>query len=114
LAGDRLTRAERNIQWIESYCVVPEGKDIGKPVKLRPWQKADIKKIYDNPAGTRTAIISFAKKNGKTALAACLLLLHLCGPEAIPNSQLPSTAQAANRRRFCSIWRRRWSECRRI
>jgi phage terminase large subunit-like protein len=94
VASRRLTRAARNIEWIESYCVVPEGKDIGKPVKLRVWQKADIKKIYDNPAGTRTAIISFAKKNGKTSLAACLLLLHLCGPEAIPNTQLPSTAQS--------------------
>lgn len=92
--GKAETRAERNIKWIETYCVVPEGKDIGKPVKLRPWQKDDIRKIYDNPAGTRTAIISFAKKNGKTSLAACLLLLHLCGPEAIPNTQLPSTAQS--------------------
>jgi phage terminase large subunit-like protein len=88
------SRAERNIAWIERYCVVPEGKDIGKPVRLRDWQKSDIRKIYDNPAGTRLAIISFAKKNGKTSLASCLLLLHLCGPEAIPNSQLPSTAQS--------------------
>lgn len=89
-----LTRAERNIAWIEKYCVVPEGKDVGKPVRLRPWQKRDLKKIYDNPHGTRLAIISFAKKNGKTSLAGCLLLLHLCGPEALPNTQLPSTAQS--------------------
>ena len=27
-------------------------------------------------------------------MAAFLLLLHLCGPEAVPNSQLPSTAQS--------------------
>lgn len=92
--GKAETRGERNIAWVESYCVVPEGKDIGKPVRLRPWQKSDLLKIYDNPAGTRTAIISFAKKNGKTSLAACLLLLHLCGPEAIANTQLPSTAQS--------------------
>jgi phage terminase large subunit-like protein len=90
----KLTRAGRNIKWIQQHCRVPEGKDIGKPVKLRVWQKADLRKIYDNPAGTRTAIISFAKKNGKTSLAACLLLLHLCGPEAVPNTQLPSTAQS--------------------
>lgn len=94
MAANRITRAERNIRWIERNCRVPEGKDIGKPVRLRAWQKRDIRKIYDNPAGTRTAIISFGKKNGKTSLAACLLLLHLCGPEAIPNSQLPSTAQS--------------------
>jgi phage terminase large subunit-like protein len=88
------TRAERNIRWIETHCRVPEGKDLGQPVKLRPWQKRDLKKIYDNPAGTRTAIISFGKKNGKTSLAAMLLLLHLCGPEAVPNSGLPSTGQS--------------------
>jgi phage terminase large subunit-like protein len=36
----------------------------------------------------------FGRKNGKTALAAFLLLLHLCGPEAKPNSQLYSAAQS--------------------
>lgn len=40
------------------------------------------------------AILSFGKKNAKTSLAAFLLLLHLCGPEALPNTQLPSTAQS--------------------
>jgi phage terminase large subunit-like protein len=88
------TRAERNIRWIQFYCRVPDGKDVGKAVKLRPWQKRDIKLIYDNPAGTRTAILSFGKKNAKTTMAAFLLLLHLCGPEARPNSQIPSTAQS--------------------
>ncbi|MDI6026731.1 terminase large subunit [Corticibacterium sp. UT-5YL-CI-8] len=89
-----LTRGERNIAWIHRYCRIPEGKDVGKPVRLRSWQQSDILKIYDNPVGTRTAIISFAKKNAKTSLAAFLLLLHLCGPEAIANTQLPSTAQS--------------------
>lgn len=65
---------------------------MGQPIKLRPWQKRELKKIYDNPHGTRTAILSFGRKNGKTALAAMLLLLHLCGPESVQNSQLVSTA----------------------
>src|SRR5690606_34049642 len=90
------TRAERNIRWIETYCRVPEGRLrlVGQPVKLRNWQKDELRKIYDNPAGTRRPIISFGRKNGKTALAAFLLLLHLCGPEARPNSQLYSAAQS--------------------
>lgn len=88
------TRGERNIRWIEEHCVVPEGAGLGQPVILRPWQKRDIRKIYDNPHGTRRAILSFARKNGKTAEAAFLLLLHLCGYEAIPNSQLYSAAQS--------------------
>jgi phage terminase large subunit-like protein len=73
---------------------VPEGRDVGKPVRLRGWQKDELRKIYDNPAVTRRAIISFGRKNGKTALSAFLCLLHLCGPEARPNSQLFSAAQS--------------------
>lgn len=73
---------------------MPEGRDVGKLVVLRPWQKRDIKKIYDNPHGTRRAIVSFGRKNAKTTLAAFLLLLHTAGPEARPNSQLNSAAQS--------------------
>lgn len=89
-----MTRAERNIAWIEAYCRVPEGRDVGKPVRLREWQKVELRRIYDNPAGTRRAILSFGRKNGKTALSAFILLLHLCGPEARANSQLYSAAQS--------------------
>jgi phage terminase large subunit-like protein len=88
------TRAEGNIRWIEKHCRVPEGKDVGTEVKLRPWQKAELIKIYDNPVGTRRAIITFGRKNGKTSLAAFLMLLHLCGREHKPNSQLFSAAQS--------------------
>jgi len=88
------TRAERNIDWIEGYCLIPEGKDVGKPVRLRGWQQHELTRIYDNPHGTRRAILSFGRKNGKTALSAFILLLHLCGPEARANSQLYSAAQS--------------------
>lgn len=73
---------------------MPEGRLVGQPVRLRSWQRDELRKIYDNPHGTRRAIVSFGRKNGKTALAAFLLLLHLCGPEARPNSQLYSAAQS--------------------
>ena len=87
-----LTRGERNCAWIEKHCRIPEGQFVGKAVELRPWQRKEICRIYDNPHGTRTAILSFGRKNAKTTLAAFLLLLHLVGPEAKPNSQLCSTA----------------------
>ncbi|SCX93818.1 Phage terminase-like protein, large subunit, contains N-terminal HTH domain [Nitrosospira sp. Nl5] len=86
------TRAERNIAWIEQYCHIPEGKFVGRPVKLSADQKEWIRAIYDSP--TRTFILSMARKNAKTATAAFLLLLHLCGPEARQNSQLISAAQS--------------------
>lgn len=71
---------------------MPEGRLVGKPVKLREWQKDILREVYGSP--TRRAIVSFGRKNGKTALASFLLLLHLCGPEARPNSQLFSAAQS--------------------
>lgn len=65
---------------------------VGQRVRLTKHQKKWIRRIYDTP--TRTFILSMARKNAKTALASFLLLLHLCGPEARPNSQLYSAAQS--------------------
>lgn len=87
-----LTRSARNIAWIEAHCVIPEGKLVGKPMRLSDEQKEWLRRMYDTP--TRRLILSMARKQGKTAFAACLLLLHLVGPEARPNSQLYSAAQS--------------------
>jgi phage terminase large subunit-like protein len=86
------TRGQANCDWIEAYCRIPEGKFVGEAVVLRPWQRELICGIYDTP--TRRAIVSFGRKNSKTTTSAFLLLLHLCGPEARPNSQLFSAAQS--------------------
>jgi phage terminase large subunit-like protein len=71
---------------------VPEGRLIGQPVKLHGFQRDFIHAVYDKP--TRRAILSFGRKNGKTAIAAFLLLNHLCGKSFRQNSQLFSTAQS--------------------
>ena len=86
------TLSQRIVNWIETICRVPEGKLVGQPIKIRPWQRKILADIYDSP--TRRAIISFGRKNGKTSLSALLLLVHLCGPKARPNSQLFSAAQS--------------------
>lgn len=88
----QLTRGEKNIEWIETYCHIPEGKFVGQKVKLTKEQKKWIIMIYDSP--TRLFILSMARKNAKTAFSGFILLLHLCGLEAKPNSQLPSIAQS--------------------
>ncbi|MFZ9960247.1 MAG: terminase large subunit domain-containing protein, partial [Candidatus Limnocylindrus sp.] len=85
-------RSERNARWIETHCRIPEGKLVGQPVKLTAHQREWLSMIYDSP--TRTFVLSMARKNAKTALSAFLVLLHLCGPEASPNSQLYSAAQS--------------------
>lgn len=88
------SRGQVVIDWIETYCLVPEGKLVGQPVKLLPEQKDFIRTVYDNPAGTQQAILSIGRKNGKTALCAFLMLVHLIGPLAVTNSQLYSAAQS--------------------
>src|SRR5262245_31482538 len=92
--GNDLSRAERNIAWIEAHLRVPEGAFVGQPMRLREWQREIIRGIYDGPVPLRRAIISFGRKNAKTTLSACLLLLHLAGPEARANAQLVSAAQS--------------------
>ena len=87
-----LTRGENNIAWIEAHCCIPEGKFVGRRLKLTDHQKRWVCSIYDSP--TRLFILSMARKNAKTAFSAMLLLLHICGPEAKPNSQLYSAAQS--------------------
>jgi len=87
-----MTRADRVIAFIERYCLIPDGAHVGQPMKLAEFQCDFIRAIYDNPAGTRRALLSIGRKNGKTGLIAALLLAHLVGPEAKQNAQIVSGA----------------------
>ena len=87
-----LTRGEQNAAWIERHCRIPEGRFVGKPVKLTSKQRKWLCEIYDTP--TRLFILSMGRKGAKTTFAAFLLLLHLCGPEAVRNGHLFSDAQS--------------------
>lgn len=89
-----MTRGERVIAFIERMCPTPEGKLVGKPMLLDDFQKRFIREVYDNPAGTRLGILSIARKNGKSALIAGIMLAHLVGPEARLNSQIVSGARS--------------------
>ena len=89
-----MTRAARIIEFIERYCVTPEGASVGQPLVLAEFQKDFIRQVYDNPAGTRRALLSVSRKNGKSGLVAGLLLAHLVGPEAKQNAQIVSGAMS--------------------
>ena len=89
-----MTRAARIIEFIERYCVTPEGASVGQPLVLADFQKDFIRDVYDNPAGTRRALLSVSRKNGKSGCIAALLLAHLVGPEAKQNSQIVSGAMS--------------------
>lgn len=94
MAGKKPSRAERNIAWCEAHLRVPEGKFVGQRLVMADYMRDDFRAIYDNPAGTRRAIISRGRKNAKTTESAMILLLHLVGPEARKNGQLFSAAQS--------------------
>lgn len=87
------TLGERVIRFIEVYCRVPEGPFVGQPMTLDLFQKLFILAVFDNPSITTTAILSIARKNGKTALIAAIVLAFLVGPLARLNSQIVSGAQ---------------------
>lgn len=73
---------------------MPDGPRVGEPIILADFIKEDIKAIYDNPHGTRRAIISRGRKNAKTTECACLILLHMAGPESKKNSEVYSAAMS--------------------
>jgi len=88
------TRADKVCRFIETVCLTPEGAHVGKPIVLADFQKRFLRDIYDNPAGTRRALLSIARKNGKSVLTAGILLCHLVGPMALQNSQLVAGAMS--------------------
>ena len=48
---------------------------------------------HDNRRGTSRVYLSFARKKGKSALIAAVVLAHVMGPEAQQNSQIISGAK---------------------
>ena len=65
MAPQKLPPGTEAIDWIQKYCRIPEGKNVGQPLKLLQFQKKIIRAIYNKP--TRRAIITFGRKNGKTS-----------------------------------------------
>lgn len=88
------TRAGRIIRFIESFCRVPEGKLVGKPIVLAAFQKKFIRDVFDNQAGTRRAYLAISRKNGKSALIAAIALAFVIGPEKQQNAQIISGARS--------------------
>ena len=89
-----MTRAARVIRFIETMCLTPNGAQVGQPIVLAEFQKQFIRDVYDNPAGTRRAYLSVARKSGKSTLCAGLLLAHLVGPEAKQNASAVAGAMS--------------------
>lgn len=92
--AEGLSRLERVVAFLESLPVT-SGTLAGKPFKVRPFQRAFLRAVYATKRGrrpVRTAVLSMARKNGKSGLAAGLALCHLAGPEAEARGQVFSAA----------------------
>ena len=92
--------------------VVPAGKFVNRPLRLRPFQMKFIRDVYNtvNEHGRRRcrqAVLSIARRGGKTLLAALIILAHLAGPVKRPNSTIVSAAttrkQASIVFRMCAL-----------
>lgn len=96
-------RADDVLAFIEKLTI-PSGIGEGTRFELMEWQREFIRDIYCPHIGgrrtVRRAILSIARKNGKTALIAAIVLVHLIGPRAITNGEIYS---AANDRDQASI-----------
>lgn len=93
-----LSRADRAISFIQTLRLTA-GRHAGKPFRLREWQRDIIRKIYRTKGkhrAVRTALVTMARKNGKTALASALAMTHLLGPEAEPRGEVYSAASDRN------------------
>lgn len=93
--AEGLSRVERVIAFLETLPVT-SGALAGQLFSVRPWQRDFLEAVYsENSDGARlvrTAVLSMARKNGKSGLAAGLALCHLAGPEAEPRGQVYSAA----------------------
>ena len=78
--------------------VVPAGKHVNTALRLRKFQIEWIRAVYnphDEKTGQRQvkqAVLSVARRNGKTLLAAVILLAHLAGPFKRANATIVSAA----------------------
>lgn len=85
--------------WIPGYIKHCKGRMAGKPFELLPWEKAVVSNLFGWKHKTtghlryREALLYVAKKNGKSAFAAALVLYLLHGwPEKEYGSEIYSAA----------------------
>lgn len=93
--AEGLCRVDRVVAFLESLPIT-SGALAGETMVVRPWQREFLEAVYSQDANAvrhvRTAVLSMARKNGKSGLAAGLALCHLAGPEAEQRGQVYSAA----------------------
>jgi len=87
-----LTDAEKGMRLLETKCMIPGGNMVGKPVRFMWWQEVIFYLVLD--LKPKYLYISLARRNGKTFLQACLILLYLVSFLSEKNMSLGSFALA--------------------
>jgi phage terminase large subunit-like protein len=88
-------RAERRLRFVADYLIVPKGVGAGKPVRLRDFQTEIVRGAF--APGIRTGLVSVARANGKTGMAAMLAVAELfVGPPSAEVLVVASDQRQAN------------------
>jgi phage terminase large subunit-like protein len=101
MIADPQTEGEKVVSFAATYLRVGDGKLIGKPLILQPFQIAFILSVFDNPESTRYAYLSVAARNGKTMLMAVILLCYVIGPFRQRNIEVASGAMSRDQAGLC-------------
>lgn len=88
---DPLGYGDRAVRFLRALCH-PSSTLPGRKFQLYPWQERIIRAIYgprdaDGNRIVRDVFLLIGRGNRKTSLAAAMALLHLLGPERVPNGQ---------------------------
>ena len=89
---NRLSDAEKVMVFAEEYLRIPEGEHVGKPLKLSLYQEIFIYSLFS--PGVDTAILSIARRNGKTFVIAVICLALLLSPLSVKNRVIASAAMS--------------------
>src|ERR1700704_3108532 len=106
-------RAEKTVNFIQGRCRHTKGDFAGHRFMLGPWQRDGISRPLFGTVNEhglrqyRTAFVSRAKKNGKSAEGAAIALYLLCG-DGERGAEVYSAAADRDQAAIVFNWLRRW------
>lgn len=87
-----LCDAEKIMVFAETYLKIPEGEQVGEPLRLSLYQEVFIYAVFSGDIDT--AILSIARRNGKTFIIAVICLALLLSPLSVKNRVIASAAMS--------------------
>ena len=88
----KLTEGEKVLRFALELLVFPEGVKMGQPLSLDVFQQAFILAAFDGKTHTHKAILSMARRGGKTLVMAVICLYFILSDAAVENTNIRSAA----------------------